>query len=481
MMLGFTRRNFFGLAVTVGISTFGNYGCSRSVDRGNSQTSHQTALSNTSVATPVIRSSTWDLVLINGLIVDGTGKPGFSGCVAVEKDGIAAVIPASQRIVSENNHIVISPQLKYELPSHCQVIDVNGACVTPGFIDVHTHNEEYLRTNPKAEIRLLQGVTSQIGGNCGDSVDSIKPFYDELGKLGINYGQLLGYRNLRRLAMGEGTTVRRVTPAEIDVMVQILYRGIDEGAMGLSFGLEYPFQSSATKDELKVLAKVLAERNRIMATHIRSESGMLLEALDEMIEVASETGVAWQYSHVKALFQPNWSKFPRVLDKLTKAVEQGVNVWGDIYAYDFSSWDFGTNRVSISEENLIMGLQHPRLFVASDSGLYANGRANHPRAFGNFPRVLARYVLEKQVLSLEVAVAKMSGIPAQRFGLKERGSIESGKKADLVVFRLEDVQDRAERERPGILSTGMRYVFVNGEAAVLEGEPTGSRSGNFLR
>ncbi|MBC9783727.1 amidohydrolase family protein [Heliobacterium chlorum] len=474
------RREFILQGVAWGISLTGLTGCATGGSRRQSSVEPNRGLTTTKPqkeTLPDAKDIDWDLLITNGNVIDGTGKGGFRGTVAVTKDRIASVLEGSANI---DHSIVYVGTERYRLKPDCKVILADGACVTPGFIDVHTHNEEYLRTNPRAEIRLLQGVTSQIGGNCGESVDDIPRFYQLLGDLGINYGQLMGYRNLRRLAMGEEAE-REATGREIDRMVDLLQQGLQAGSPGLSFGLEYAPQSSATGRELKKLAQTLANQKGIMATHIRSESDQLLESIDEMTEIALESGVSWQYSHVKALFQDNWDKYPAVLERISNANAKGVDLWGDMYLYDFSSWDFGTGRISISEENIQLGLAHPRIFIASDSGLYANGKVTHPRAYGNFPRMLARYVRDRQVISLEEAVAKMSNLPAQRFRISRRGKIAPGYKADLLVFRLEDVQDRAKRNKPNLLPVGMRYVFVNGQAAVMEGEPTGCRAGQPLQ
>ncbi|MBM7866499.1 amidohydrolase family protein [Heliobacterium gestii] len=420
----------------------------------------------------------WETLIVNGLIVDGTGVPAFAGAVAVEKGRIAAVLPAGGGQHRDGGRF-FSAGKSYLPPPECQVIDAQGAYVTPGFIDIHTHNEVYLGTNPQAEVRLLQGVTAQVGGNCGDSVDSIAAFRHRLGSLGVNYAQLVGYRNLRRQALGDDAN-RPATAVEMEGMIGRLEEGLDEGAPGLSIALEYAPQSAVSVDELEQYAQVLARRGKLLTVHLRSEGKRVLEALEEVLAVARRTGVALQYSHVKALFAANWDKYPRILESLDAAVAEGVDVWGDMYVYDFSSWDFGTDRVSIAEDNILQGLAHPRLFIASDSGLYENGRANHPRAYGNFSRVLARYVRDKQALSLETAVAKMSDLPARRFGYTERGRLVAGNKADLLIFSLDAVEDCATRQEPAILAEGMRYVFVNGVKAVDGGAPTGALAGEWL-
>ncbi|QGG46650.1 N-acyl-D-amino-acid deacylase family protein [Heliorestis convoluta] len=445
----------------------------------------------------------WDHIVWNGKIVDGTGAPPYRGAVAIEGDRIVALFreendffhslqlsdtsghqdntDSTQSMAGLHNEsftFMANEKEPFLLSPHCKIINAEGRCITPGFIDVHSHNERYLGTNPQAEIRLLQGITTQIGGNCGNSVPSIAKFQKELGPLGLNYSQLVGYRNLRNLVIGEED--QKASPSQIEAMASLLRDALSAGAPGFSVALEYYPQTAITTEELEVYARVVKEFDKVLAVHLRSESDQLLEAFDEVITVARKTDVAIQYGHVKALFERNWHKHKPLMERFHGAIAEGIDLWGDVYAYDFSSWDFGSNRVSISEANLIDTLQQERIFVGSDSGLYEDGRVNHPRAFGNFPRILARYVREKEVLSLEEAIAKMTSQPAQRFHFHDRGTLAVGKKADLLVFDLEKIQDRATRQQPDLLSEGIDYLFVNGVEAIAEGIPTGALAGQWL-
>ncbi|KAB2953287.1 amidohydrolase family protein [Heliorestis acidaminivorans] len=452
----------------------------------------------------------WDTLIWNGKIIDGTGAPLFLGALAIEGDKISALFREKEgarpgRLQGDNGQFSLAENEQvlqvenydsaisdirepltfwadentpFVLPEHCKIINAAGRCVTPGFIDVHSHNEAYLRTNPEAELRLTQGITTQIGGNCGNSVPSITAFRKELGPLGLNYSQLVGYRNLRNQVIGD--SARKATTDEIDKMVALLEAELADGAPGFSVALEYHPQTAITTQELEVYARVVKDFDKILAVHLRSESDGLLEAFDEVLSVARQTGVAVQYGHVKALFQANWSKHSLLMERFNSAIAEGIDLWGDVYAYDFSSWDFGTNRVSISEANLIDTLQQDRIFVGSDSGLYEGGRVNHPRACGNFPRILARYVRDKEVLSLETAIAKMTSLPARRFRFHDRGTLAVGQKADVLVFDPEQIQDRATRQQPGLISTGIDYLFVNGIETISASLPTKALAGQWL-
>ncbi|NLC37975.1 MAG: D-aminoacylase [Clostridia bacterium] len=399
-----------------------------------------------------------DYLLVNGTIIDGSGAPSFAGNLAIKGETIVAIgdFPAA-------------PGAK--------VIDVAGLVIAPGFIDLHTHTEDYILNNGAGEMILLQGVTSQIGGNCGTSVDSIGSYFAELKEPGVNFGLLVGYKVLRKKC---GVDEKGLTAKTLAAMEEELARGLQEGAFGLSVGLEYWPQSKATTDELIALCRVVKDHGGFYAVHIRNEGDRVLPSLEEAIEIGLATGVPVEYSHVKTSGKRNWGKMEKVLELLDQARESGLDMTGDVYGYTFSSLDLDSGRNSIGEEDLQLALKHPFLMIGSDSGLSNSGRAIHPRAYGNYPRILGRYVREQGVLSWEEAIRKMTSLPAKRLGLDERGLLAPGRKADVVAFRPEKVRDQASREDPNIFSVGMEYVFVNGQPAVAEGEPTGIRAGQPL-
>jgi len=403
-----------------------------------------------------------DYVLENGLIIDGTGKKGFIGHVGIKGNEISAVgdfVPTER----------------------ARRINAAGLVVSPGFIDLHTHTENYWLAGGNGEMVLKQGVTTQIGGNCGNSVSSIKDYFQSLQQAVINVGLFVGYKNLRGEVVP--AEVNQIGETDLNKMRERLAQGMEEGAFGLSVGLSYYPQFKATKEELIELCKVVKEAGGFYSTHIRDENDGVIAAVEEAIAIGIAAGIPVQYSHVKTAGKKNWGKMPQVLALMGQAVEKGLNITGDVYPYTYSSLDVAKNNraESMNEEDMLLALRHPLLMVGSDSGLSQEGRATHPRAYANFTRILSRYTGEGKALSLETAVHKMTFMPAKRLGLKDRGIISEGKKADLAVFNLSGVQELATRDRPNQFSTGMKYVFVNGKLSLEQGKLTGVKAGGPLK
>ena len=404
-----------------------------------------------------------DWVIEHVRIVDGTGSPAFKGKVAVKGDKIAAV-----------GDFLSSPGAK--------TIDGKNQVLAPGFIDLHTHTEAYYYSGESMAAFLSQGVTTQVGGNCGRSPLDIAGFFGTSQGRSINYGLLVGYRALLELVQGV-PRARKVTPTELGQMQEHLHKGLAAGALGLSVGLEYWPQNFATTQDLMVLCEVVKEHGGFYATHIRSEYDKVLQAVEETVEIGLKSGVAVQYSHIKAGYPQNWPQFASVLDMLEEANKSGLDIRADVYPYTFSGNDIGTKplRHSISQENLEAALIHPHVFYASDSGIYQGGRATHPRSYGAYPRLLGHFVREKGLLPLEKAVAKMTYEPARRLKLKDRGLISPGYKADLVLFDEQEIGDKATYEKPAVFSVGIDKVWVNGVLAWSDQKITGSSSGQYLK
>jgi len=403
-----------------------------------------------------------DWLIDNVWLVDGSGEPGYKGRLAVKGEQIVAV-----------GRFPFSAELK--------VINGEGLVLSPGFIDIHTHTEDYLYSGGDMSAFLSQGVTLQIGGNCGRSPQKIADYFKTVPRLPINYGLLMGYATLRQMVRGRDSG-GKTTLAEITKMQEHLQRALQEGAVGLSVGLEYWPQTYATTEEIMALCEVVKENGKFLAIHLRNEYDGVLETLEEAIAIGKKTGVSVQYSHLKAGYARNWSKYPQILEMLEQAVEDGLDLRADLYAYDYSSTDLGKTPFtpSLSQEGLELAVAHPLTFFGSDSGIYAGGRAIHPRTYGNIPRILGRLVREKKVLPLETAVAKLTSQPARRLNLKNRGCLKKGYQADLVLFDAQTIIDRATLKNTTLFSEGVRHVWVNGNLAWSEGKVLNSAGGQGI-
>jgi N-acyl-D-amino-acid deacylase len=265
----------------------------------------------------------YDLVIRNGRVVDGTGNPAFFADVAIRDGRIATVGRVAERGRKE--------------------IDAKGLVVAPGFIDVHTHCEN-IATLPKAENFVRMGVTSIVTGNCGGSADSIREFFGELERKGvsINVATLVGHNTVRSAAMG-GSHNRAPTPAEMAKMRQMVDRAMRDGAVGLSTGLIYLPGTFSKTPEIVELAKVASAHGGIYASHMRSESLKIFEAMNELFAVARQARIRAELSHIKLGGNNSWGQAEKVLAAIERARTEGLDVTQDQYVYTASSTSIGAN------------------------------------------------------------------------------------------------------------------------------------------
>ncbi|MFJ6618687.1 amidohydrolase family protein [Kitasatospora sp. NPDC091335] len=534
-----------------------------------------------------------DLLLRGGTLVDGTGAPARPADLAV-RGGRVTVLPPGSAVTA------------------AETLDVTGRVVTPGFIDVHTHSDALAapfgggtHTDGDAldELRLaplLQGVTTEISGNCGISLFPALPgrLPELAGHLRVSFGlgpvlpaedfdafaagqrpelrrnhiaSLVGHGTLRAGVMGFED--RPPTPEELDAMCGLLDRALGQGAAGLSTGLIYPPGVYADTEEIVALAKVAARHGKPYVTHLRDEMSQVEKALEEALEIAVRSGAPLQVSHHKTAGRHGWGATLRTLPRLEQARADGVDVLCDVYPYTAGStvlhamlppwtseggpaallerlrskevrdrvradiangvegwentvgnggWDLisvaaaparraaegrriadlaaerGADPVdyvcdllleaqgevtiishSMREDDVRRVLASPLSMIGSD-GVPKPGRP-HPRWAGSFARVLGHYGREQGLLPLELAVHKMTGLPAGRFGLAGRGVVSDGAVADLVVLDAQAVLDSATFEQPLLPPVGVETVVVAGRVAVRGGRPTASRAGEVVR
>lgn len=280
-------------------------------------------------------------------VVDGSGQPAFRADVAIEGEQIAAVAP---RIDGKTD----------------RQIQADGLVAAPGFIDIHTHTDGTIFKHPLVESKAMQGVTVEVIGNCGIGTFPVRPerkktltdylkMHDfDLPEGGLDWNDLAQYaQRLEHLGMGinlaplvshgalriavMGAEDRDPSPAELIQMERLLAEALQQGAWGMSTGLIYPPGSFAKTEELIALAKVLARYNALYTSHIRGESGTLMQALDEATRIGRESGARVEVSHLKAMGRDNWGRGREVLRKLELARQAGVDIAADQYPYEASS------------------------------------------------------------------------------------------------------------------------------------------------
>jgi N-acyl-D-amino-acid deacylase len=363
-------------------------------------------------------------------------------------------------------------------------------------------------------------------------------------RLAPNVIAFAGHATVRRRVMGEDFK-RAATEAEIAKMAELVEQGMREGAVGLSTGLEYDIGRPSTTEEVIALAKVAAKYNGIYMSHVRDEADLAFDAFREAIRIGREAKLPVQISHIKLGTVGVWGKAREAVKMIEDARRGGLDITADCYPYDaWASTitvlvpsrrhddpvavkkglddvggganvlvtncaahrdyegrtleeiakarnetavdvyirivkDGGAGVVckSMTEPDIKTFYQRPWVMVASDGGI----GMRHPRGAGTFPRVLGLYVRERKWLTLEEAIRKMSSFPAWRLGLRDRGLIKPGMKADLVIFNPYKLIDQSTMTQPTLEPVGVLSVFVNGVAVVNEGKVTGARPGEILR
>lgn len=500
-------------------------------------------------------SETFDLVIINARIVDGTGNPWFGGSIAI-KDGRIAKVG------------------RFETAESKHVIDAGGQIVAPGFIDVHTHVED-VYGNPNAENFVRMGVTSLITGNCGGSELDVGEFLARLRSkpLTVNLATLIGHNTVRAKVMGLGDGAP--TPDEQSKMNALVDQAMRDGAVGLSTGLEYLPGMFAKTDEIVELARVAQKYGGVYATHMRNEGIDVKKSIAESLVVGEQARIPVEISHFKIADKNGWGTTSETLGMVRAARNKGMTVTVDQYAYTASStsldvrlpnWAVAGGRAegkkrladpttrkkivedmkknlkekgfkdysfayvasyrpdptfngknireiaklirgkdsvidqieqiftmyeqggagmvyrTMSEEDVTSIMREPFTMIASDSSVREFNIGNpHPRGYGNNARVLGRYVRELKLITLEDAIRKMSSLPAQTFGLRDRGMVREGFAADLVIFDDATITDMATFEQPHQYATGISTVLVNGQVVFANGKLTGAMPGQALR
>ena len=517
-----------------------------------------------------------DLLITGGMIIDGTGSQGFYGAVGVEGDTLSL-------LRGDVSHVQAA-----------RTIDATGRVVCPGFIDMHSHAGLVILSEPRHEPKVHQGITTELVGVDGNSyapfrtrenflkfvelnsgldgdpplpgswstVEQYLAMFDR--KVAVNIAYILGNSPVRIDAIGWDD--KPATPADVANMQSIVREAMEEGAVGLSTGLDYPPGNFADTAEVSALASTAAAMGGIYHTHVRYRLGdQFLDPFREAIDISERSGAPL---HVTHFYQkaPSAGGGSRMLDLLEDAQAGGLDVTFDSYPYIlgstrilivFPDWahDGGPERLkdvlrseegrerlrreigpraptwqdmwltyfkrpenhkyegrSVAEIAEMMGksevdalcdlllaedlqtcyvaagangntlpafVTHPMSMVGSDAVLL--GDFPSPRTYGCFPVILAEYVREERQMSLPEAIRKMTSFPALRLGLRDRGLLRDGMKADVTVFDPNRVAAPATRTEPKQLPIGIDYVIVNGTVVIDDGAHTGALPGRALK
>jgi N-acyl-D-amino-acid deacylase len=265
-------------------------------------------------------TASYDILITNGVIVDGTGNPGFTGDIGIVGDTIVDIGDLSWKKAAKT-------------------IDAGGLAVSPGFIDMHTHCDSGLgQIDSNINLNyLIQGTTTVVTGNCGDGtfrIAEIKKRWEGQG-IGTNAVHLVGFGTVRNEVMG--VEPRDAMPEELEKIREIVRQAMKEGAWGMSTGLEYiPGRYAATEEIIEV-AKIVGEYGGVYASHQRNEFDRVPEATEETIRISEEAGVPANVSHLKVCRKNYWGKMEEVVDLINEARARGLNIVADMYPYHFAS------------------------------------------------------------------------------------------------------------------------------------------------
>lgn len=472
-----------------------------------------------------------DLVIRNAQLIDGTGNDTRPGGLAVRDDTIIAVgaiehVKAAREIdaggktlapgfIDAHTHddrlLLTCPTMDCKVSQGVTTIVAGNCGVSLAPLSI-----EHRPPQP------LDLVSADAGGFFADfddyliALDRDPPSTNALCQVGHTTLRVAAVSDLQRPASDD----------EINAMRDRLEAALDAGAVGLSTGLFYPPAKAATTEEVIKLAELLFERGGIHTTHMRDETDGVVESLEETFRIGREAEVPVVVSHHKCAGSANFGRSVETL-RLIDQARHRQSVGLDAYPYTAGSTMLGSGRhmgasriiVSWSDPHpeyagcdldhiaLELGmslddavdvlspaggiffmmdegdvrriLAYPDTMIGSD-GL-PHDRFPHPRLWGTFPRVLGHYAREVKLFRLEEAVRKMTALPAQRFGLVDRGLLRPGYKADLVIFDPARVADTASFEHPTSPATGIELVMVNGRAVWQEGRHTGARTGQAIR
>lgn len=529
----------------------------------------------------------YDVVIRNGMVYDGSGRPPRRVDVGILGDRIAALGTLSRAKAAIS-------------------IDATGLAVAPGFINMLSWSTDSLIADGHSQGEIRQGVTTEIfgeGESYGPWNDAMKArrkqaqgdiqydiawttlaeYLSYLEKRGVspNVASFIGAATVREYVLGEADV--QPSPEQLEEMRGLVRREMEAGALGIGSSLIYAPGTYARTEELIELCREAARYKGKYISHLRSEGDRLLEGVDELIRISREARLPAEIYHLKAAGEANWPKLRQAIEKVEDARRQGLAITADMYTYTAGATGFDAclprwaldggyealfgrlqdpatrekigkemqtpnlgwenlclsagsperillvgfktdalkpltgktlaevarsrgadpyetimdlilqdrTRIEVvfflmSEDNVRTQIALPWVSFGSDAasmspeGVFLKS-STHPRAYGNFARLLGKYVRDEKIITLQEAIRRVSGLPARNLGLDHRGLLQKGMFADVVVFDAARIQDRATFENPHQFSVGVRDVFVNGVHVLSNGEHTGATPGRVLR
>lgn len=438
------------------------------------------------------------------------------------------VIDPGNRVDGKLNLLIENGRIAWagtSRPEADRVIDATGKIVTPGFIDIHMHEDpvENGAVQPCIfPMMLRQGVTTAVGGNCGGNVYDPVEYLNIVDRDGaaVNVALFAGHE-FYRVAAGAEDIYAPATEEQKAGMVKGIRKALEGGCVGVSFGLRYV--PGTDKDEFFRAAECCAESKKIVASHVRDDADAIFASIDEFCAVGVAYGLPVQISHIGSM--GGFGQMEQVLRQIDAYKLMGLDIAMDCYPYfafstrlgtptydpgwleryhcDYSVLEFSEGKYKgqrataetfaemrrdfpecitvcyvMKEEDIRLAYQHPDVMVGSD-GMVDNGQG-HPRAAGTFPRFLAEFA-RKGTVSLYQAIEKMTALPAQRLRLANKGRLNVGADADITIFDYDTVKDGSTFAEPALHPQGIEYVLIGGEIALEKGQIVKDNCGRSVR
>lgn len=406
-------------------------------------------------------------------------------------------------------------------------IDATGKIVCPGFIDIHMHEDPYdeetdtIKQNiSKCMVRM--GVTTAVGGNCGSNNAAPDHYLDVVDRDGyaVNLALMAGHTFLRDRC-SDVSKYDSVDDETIEAMAKLGKQYLNAGCVGISFGVKYI--PGTRWEEIIRLSKLCRDGDKVVSSHVRNDVNGVFDACRELADIGREAGVKVQFSHVGSM--GGYGQMKQLLAQIEGHRSEGIDLMCDCYPYDafcteigattydadkFAAYQSDYSRILLCDgpyagqlctketfeemraqrpdtltvgyfmrqEDVDMALAAPYVMLGSD-GILA-GDQGHPRAAGSFPRFLRQYAVSGK-MSLSDAIAKMTTMAANRLQLSRKGSLKPGCDADIVVFDLNRVEDRATYTQAVLPPKGIDWVLIGGQIAVKEGQLVRDNLGRSVR